>query len=79
MNVKFTGKEVQSSLSTTRRQEGRRYTSTQFLTWALDGGQLTSRPDLFTPEKNLGTYWTGGWVGPIVCLGVLEKGKLSCP
>jgi hypothetical protein len=43
-----------------------RYSSTQSLTSALDGGEwLASRPGRFTPrEKAPGTHWIGGWVGP---------------
>ena len=75
------GKEVEPSLSTTWRQiRGAQVYLRSFLTWTLDGGQwLTSRPDSFTPGKNLCTYWTEGWVGLKVCLGVLEKGKISWP
>jgi len=44
----------------------RRYSSTHYLTSALDGGEWSSsHPGLFTPRARApGTHWTRGWVGP---------------
>jgi hypothetical protein len=52
----------------------------QFLTSALDGGELSvSCPGRVAPgEIAPGTHWTGGWVGPGAGLEVPEKRK-SCP
>jgi hypothetical protein len=46
-----------------------------FLTSALDGGEWSaSRPCRFTPgEVAPGTHGIGGWVGPRVGLGAVEK------
>jgi hypothetical protein len=43
---------------------GWRYSSTHYLTSALDGGELSaSRFSSFTPrDRSPGTHWTGGWV-----------------
>jgi len=45
------------------------------LTSALDVGELSdSRPGHFTPrERELGTHWIGGWVGPRVGLDMVAK------
>jgi hypothetical protein len=42
------------------------YSSTHFLTSALDAGEWSaSRPRRFNPrERAPGTHWIGGWVGP---------------
>jgi hypothetical protein len=46
----------------------------QSLTSALDGGEWSaSRPGRFTPrERNPGTHWIGGWVGPRAVLLVSD-------
>jgi hypothetical protein len=50
-----------------------RYSSTNFLTSALDGGEWSaSRPGRFT-------HWTGGWVGPRACLDAVSKRKIPSP
>jgi hypothetical protein len=52
-----------------------------FLTSALVGGEwLASRPGRFTPgERDPGTHWAGGWVGPRAGLDDVEKRKISPP
>jgi hypothetical protein len=47
----------------------------QFLTSALDGGELSaSRPGRFTPvERAPGTHWIGGRVGPGTGLDLMEN------
>jgi hypothetical protein len=48
------------------------------LTSALDGGAWSaSLPGHLTlRERYRGTNWLGGWMGPIVGLGAVEKGKI---
>jgi hypothetical protein len=48
-----------------------------FLTSALAGGEWSaSRPGRFTPsERDPGTRWIGGWVGPSAGLDDVEKRK----
>jgi hypothetical protein len=48
-----------------------------FLTWALVGGEWSaSRPGHFTlGERDSGTNWKGGWVGPRAVLGDVENRK----
>jgi hypothetical protein len=42
-----------------------RYSSTLSLTLVLNGaGWLIPRPGRFTPGKELGTHFAGGWMGP---------------
>jgi hypothetical protein len=50
-----------------------RYSSTHSLTSALDGGELSaSRPGRFTRrERDPGTHWIVGWVGPRAVLGAV--------
>jgi hypothetical protein len=45
------------------------------LTLTLVGGEWSaSHHNRFTPgERATGTHWIGGWVGPRVCLGYVEK------
>jgi len=51
-----------------------------FLTSACGGDEwLTSRPGRFTPGKNTGTHWIGGWMDPTASLDVLEKNLLQLP
>ena len=40
----------------------------------MNSGRLTIR----SPAENPSTLLTGGWVGAIAGLAVLEKGKYSC-
>jgi hypothetical protein len=49
-----------------------------FLASALDGGEWSvSRPGRFTPrERDPGTHWRGGWVGPRVVLDTVVKRKI---
>jgi hypothetical protein len=58
-----------------------RYSSSHSLTSALDGGKWsTSHPGHFTPRESApGTYWIGGWVGPITVLDAVEKRKIPSP
>jgi hypothetical protein len=58
-----------------------RYISTHSLTSALDGGEWSaSRPGRFTPsERDPGTHWIGGWVGPRAVLDAVVKRKISSP
>jgi hypothetical protein len=48
-----------------------------FLTSALVGGEWSaSRPGHFTPgERDPGTRWIGGWMGPGTVMDYMEKGK----
>jgi hypothetical protein len=56
----------------------RRYSSTHYLTSALDGGEWSSsHPGLFTPRARApGTHWTRGWVGPRAVLDAVVKRKI---
>jgi len=51
------------------------------LTSALDGGEWSaSRLGRLTPrEKDPGTYWIGGWVGPRAGLDTVVKRKILSP
>jgi hypothetical protein len=77
--------KVVSLLNLAPRHEGvlgeRRYSSTHSLTSALSGGEWSaSRPGRFTPEeRDLGTHWIGGWVGPRAVLNVVVKRKIPSP
>jgi hypothetical protein len=55
-----------------------RYSSTHSLSAALDGGEWSaSSPGHFTPrERDPGTYWVGGWVGPRDILDTVVKRKI---
>jgi len=57
------------------------YSSTQFLTSALDGGDLSaSRSDRFTPkERAPDTHWIGGWVDPRTVLDTVLKIEIPSP
>lgn len=46
---------------------------------ALDGNRWpASQPGHFRPmETASGTHWMGGWVGPTVGIGILEKRKIA--
>jgi hypothetical protein len=57
------------------------YSSTHSLTLALDGGELSaSHPGRFTPrERDPGTHWIGGWVGPRAVLDAVVKRKIPIP
>jgi hypothetical protein len=50
-------------------------------TSALDGGEWSaSRPGRFTPrERNPGTHWLRGWVGPSAVLDTVVKKKIPSP
>jgi hypothetical protein len=56
----------------------RRYSSTHYLTSALDGGEWSaSRPGRFTPkERATGMHLMGGWVVPKAGLDAVEKRKI---
>jgi hypothetical protein len=58
-----------------------RYNSTQSLTLALDGSELSaSRPGRFTPREGApGTHSVGGWVGPRDGLDMVSKRKIPSP
>jgi hypothetical protein len=58
-----------------------RYSSTQSVTSALDGGAWSaSRPGHFTPrERAPGTHWIGGWVDPRAVRGRGGEEKNSQP
>jgi hypothetical protein len=58
-----------------------RYSSTHSLTSALDGGEWSaSRPHCFTSrERDPGTHWIGGWVGPRAILDTVVKRKIPSP
>jgi hypothetical protein len=52
-----------------------------FLTLALDGGEWSaSHPGCFTPrERDPGTNWIGGWLGPRVGLDMVVKRNIPSP
>jgi hypothetical protein len=58
-----------------------RYSSTYSFTLALDGGEWSaSRPGRFTHrERDPGTHWIGGCVGPRAVLDTLGKRKIPSP
>jgi hypothetical protein len=58
-----------------------RYSSTHYLTSALDGSEWpASRPGRFTPrERAPGTHWIGGWVGPRAVLYAVVERKIPSP
>jgi hypothetical protein len=51
------------------------------LTWALDGGEWSaSHSSRFKPkERDSGTHWIGGWVGPRAVLDAVVKRKIPGP
>jgi hypothetical protein len=55
-----------------------RYSSTNSLTSALDGGEWSaSRPGRYTSrERAPGTHWIGGWVGRRAVLDAVVKRKI---
>jgi hypothetical protein len=57
------------------------YSSTHCLTSTFDGGEWsTSRPGSFTPrERDPGTHWIGGCVGPRTGLDAVVKKKFPAP
>jgi hypothetical protein len=57
---------------------GWRYNSTHSLTLALDGSEWSAtHPSRFIPrERDPGTHWTGGWVGPRAILDMVVKRKI---
>jgi hypothetical protein len=57
------------------------YSSTHSLASAIDGGEWSaSRPGRFTPrERDPGTHWIGGWVGPRAGLDAVVKRKIRSP
>jgi hypothetical protein len=51
-----------------------------FLTLALDVEWSASRPGHFTrEERDPGTHWIGGWMGPKADLDSVAKRKILCP
>jgi hypothetical protein len=58
-----------------------KYSSTHYLTSALDGGEWSaSRPGRFTLRESApGTYWRGGWVGLTAILEAVVKRKIPSP
>jgi hypothetical protein len=52
-----------------------------YLTSAIDGGEWSaSRPGRFTAkEKDPGTPWLGGWVGPRAVLDAVVKRRIPSP
>jgi hypothetical protein len=64
-----------------RRIGERRYSSTHSLTSALDGGEWSvSCPSRFTSrERDPGTHWIGGWVGPRAILDAVIKREIPSP
>jgi hypothetical protein len=58
-----------------------RYSSTHSLTSALDGGEWSaSRPSRLTSrERDPGTHWIEGWVGPRAVLDAVVKRKIPSP
>jgi hypothetical protein len=60
---------------------GWRYSFIHSLTSALDGGEWSvSCTSHFTPrERDPGTHWIGGWVGPSTVLDVVVKRKTPSP
>jgi hypothetical protein len=58
-----------------------RYSSTHYLTSALEGGERSaSRPGRFTPKETApGTHWIGGWVGITSVLDAVAKRKILSP
>jgi hypothetical protein len=58
-----------------------RYSSTHYLTSALDGGEWSaSLPGRFTPrERAPDTHWIGGWEGPRAVLDTMVKRKIPSP
>jgi hypothetical protein len=57
------------------------YSSMDFLTSALDGGEWSaSHFGRFTPsERAPGSHWIGGWVGSRTGLDALVKRKIPSP
>jgi hypothetical protein len=57
------------------------YSSTHFLTSALDGGESSvSCPGRFIPREIApDTHWIGGWVGPRTVLDAVVKRKIPSP
>jgi hypothetical protein len=57
------------------------YSSTQFLTSALDGREWSaSRHSRFIPKEIApDTHWIGGWVGPRAALDAVVKRKITKP
>jgi hypothetical protein len=57
------------------------YSSTHYLTSALDGGEwLASFPGRFTPkERAPGAHWIGGWVGSRALLDAVMKRRIRSP
>jgi hypothetical protein len=57
------------------------YISYSFLTLKLDGvrGQRQAPDALYTREKDSGTHWIGGWVGPRAGLDTEVRGQILSP
>jgi hypothetical protein len=58
-----------------------RYSSTHFLTPAVDGGQwsVSCRGRFIPTERAPGTYWIGGWMGPSAIVVAVVKRKIPSP
>jgi hypothetical protein len=65
----------------TEQPEGKVKGKVALLTLALDRGEWSaSRPSRFTPgERDPGTHWIGGWVGPRAGLEAVVRRKIPSP
>jgi hypothetical protein len=88
--IRIKGKEVKVKLSLCFNWASRykgvlgewwRYSSTLFLTSALDGGEwLASRPGRFIPREGApGTHWVGCWMVPRVGLEAVVEREIPSP
>jgi hypothetical protein len=47
-----------------------------FLSLVLDGGEWSASHSSWEGEDSPDTHWTGGWVGRIASLDIMEKRKI---